>query len=121
MDDDLEAIRARRAAELRQGGGDEKAAAAKSQEDARAAMLSSILDQSARARLGRIASVKPEKARAVEELIIRMARTGQLGGKVDEAQLISLLEQVGGAEKKAATSIKFNRRKMDSDDEDLDM
>eukprot|EP01137_Pigoraptor_chileana_P009400 Opistho-2@57591 len=71
--------------------------------------------------VGRISSVKPDKARAVEELIIRMARSGQLAGKVDEPQLISLLEQVGGAEKKSAPTVKFNRRKFDSDDEDLDL
>jgi programmed cell death protein 5 len=38
--------------------------------------------------------VKPEKCKAVEDLLIRMARSGQLRGKVGEKQLIDLLEQI---------------------------
>jgi hypothetical protein len=42
--------------------------------------------------VNRISIVKPERARAVEELIIRMARTGQIRGKLTEPQMIELLE-----------------------------
>ena len=38
--------------------------------------------------------VKADKARAVEDLLIRMAQTGQLRGKVSESQLIEILEQI---------------------------
>lgn len=40
---------------------------------------------------------KPEKAQAVESLLINMARMGRFGGggKIDEAQLIDILEKVG--------------------------
>ncbi len=44
--------------------------------------------------MNRISIVKPQKARAVEDLLMRMARTGQLREKVGEGQLIELLEQM---------------------------
>ena len=57
--------------------------------------------------VSRIKLVKPEKARQVEDMVIRAAQTGQLGQKIDEDKLISLLEQIG--EKKAApTKITVN-------------
>lgn len=45
--------------------------------------------------MARIALVKPDKARAIEDMIIAAARRGQLGEKVSEERLIGLLEQVG--------------------------
>ncbi len=44
--------------------------------------------------VNRISIVKPDKARAVEDMVIRMARMGQLSGKLGEQQVIDLLEQV---------------------------
>lgn len=44
--------------------------------------------------VSRIAMVKAEKARAVEDLLIRMAQGGQVRAKITEKQLIELLEQV---------------------------
>jgi programmed cell death protein 5 len=38
--------------------------------------------------------VKADKARAVEDLLIRMAQSGQLRSKVSEKQLIDLLGQM---------------------------
>ncbi|KAF9147079.1 hypothetical protein BGX20_006759, partial [Mortierella sp. AD010] len=95
-DDELEQIRARRMAELKaQSGGagsnmggfpaglsggkkDDEDKAKKSQmEEMRRTMLVQILDGEARERLSRIAIVKAEKARAVEDLLIRMAQGGQ--------------------------------------------
>ncbi|GBC05905.1 hypothetical protein RclHR1_00650024 [Rhizophagus clarus] len=81
-------------------------------------MLSQILDNEARERLARISMVKAEKARAVEDLLIRMAQTGQLRGKVNESQLIEILEQIN-QQQKPETKIVYNRRKFD-DDEDED-
>jgi len=49
--------------------------------------------------------VRPDKARGVEELLLRMARSGQLQGRVTEAQLVQFLEQISGQEKKAETKI----------------
>lgn len=44
--------------------------------------------------VSRIAIVKADKARAVEDLLIRMAQGGQVRSKITEKQLIELLEQV---------------------------
>lgn len=44
--------------------------------------------------VARISIVKADKARAVEDLLIRMVQTGQIRGKVSESQLIGLLEQI---------------------------
>ncbi|RKP22704.1 PDCD5-related protein, partial [Syncephalis pseudoplumigaleata] len=63
-------------------------------EEMRRTMLSQILNNEARERLARIAMVKPEKARAMEDLLIRMARSGQLRGQVTEKQLVELLENI---------------------------
>ena len=55
----------------------------KKQEEMRHSILSQVLDQQARARLNTIAIAKPEKAKMVENMLIRMAQTGQIQGKVD--------------------------------------
>jgi hypothetical protein len=45
-------------------------------------------------KVNRIKLVKPEKAQGVEDMIIRAAQMGTLGGVVDEQRLIALLEQI---------------------------
>lgn len=126
-DNDLDAIRQRRMAELmaQQGGApgaeDQQAAAAqRAQEDEqRMAMLAAILLPQARERLARIRLVKPEKARAIEEMIIGAARQGALREKVTEERLIELLEQVNErAEKKTTVTIQRRRRAFDDDSDD---
>lgn len=84
----------------------------------RNSLLAQILDQTARARLNSIALVKPEKAKMVENMLIQMAQTGQIGGKIGESQLVSLLERVSEQTQKK-TTVKFDRRRYaDSDDDD---
>jgi len=116
MDDpELDAIRQRRLNELKAQGGaggmggggatnaaeaQQKEAERREQEEKRKAILQQILEPAARERLSRIALVKPEKARGVEDLILRAAQSGQLGEKVNEQRLISLLEQLSEKEKK---------------------
>ncbi|GAA6061554.1 hypothetical protein JCM10212_001086 [Sporobolomyces blumeae] len=148
MDSDLEAIRAKRMAELQQNpssgsrpgggaaglgpaaggaggaGGDDGAKAAQEDEQRRT-IMSQILSTEARERLSRIALVKPERARAIEQLLMRMAQSGQLRGRVSEDQLIDVLDQVeamekgqsGGGATKSAGKITFTRKTAyDSDD-----
>ena len=87
-------------------------------EEMRRTMLATILNNEARERLARIKIVKEEKAKAVEEMIIRMAQSGQIRGKVTESQLIDLLEQIS-QEQSQATKITISRRRAsDSDDEE---
>ncbi|KAL1919036.1 uncharacterized protein VTP21DRAFT_2417 [Calcarisporiella thermophila] len=137
MDDELEAIRARRLAELqnmqgqaRPGGnpgapnsqGGDDAEKKRQMEEMRQTMLIQILDNEARERLGRIQMVKADKARAVEDLLIRMAQTGQLRGKVNESQLIDLLQQINDQQHKSQTNkIVYNRRRFDDDEDEFDL
>ncbi|XP_073321282.1 programmed cell death protein 5 [Pagrus major] len=122
-DDELDAIRRQRMAELQAKHGDssnnQQGEEAKQREtDMRNSILAQVLDQSARARLSNLALVKPEKANAVENYLIQMARFGKLGGKISEAGLIEILEKVSQQTEKK-TTVTFNRRRvMDSDDED---
>ncbi|KAA0196972.1 Programmed cell death protein 5 [Fasciolopsis buskii] len=66
-----------------------------------------------------IAITKPEKAQAVENMLINMAQTGRIGSKLDEDQLKQLLLQISSASQKS-TTVKFDRRRAAIDsDEDL--
>ena len=91
------------------------------QEEARQSFLSQILAPEARARLSRIALVKAEKARAVEDLIIQAVRTGRIrggtgaGGKIGEKDVISVLEQVEGT--RQAQQVVFQRRHVEEEGE----
>jgi len=67
---------------------------AKEQEEARQAILSRILDASARERLSRIALVRGSQARQVEDMLIRAAQMGQITEQVDEKRIVALLEQI---------------------------
>jgi programmed cell death protein 5 len=93
-DSELDAIRAKRLAELQQqqqagqqrpmgmDQNDRNSAEEQrqKQEDMRNTMLSSLLTQEARARLNTIALAKPEKGRMVEDILIQNARRGAFGG-----------------------------------------
>ncbi|CAG9854336.1 unnamed protein product [Phyllotreta striolata] len=127
MDDpELEQIRKQRLAQLQSqsqyGEGDrqKKEEEVKAQEDMKNSILVQILDQSARARLNTLMLGKPEKGRMVENMLVQMARSGQIGTKISEKDLIGLLENVSN-QTKSKTSVKFDRRRaaLDSDDEDF--
>lgn len=89
------------------------------QEEMREGMLTQILTSEARVRLSRIAMVKPDKARHVEEAVINMARIGQIRGKIDEPQLIQILEQISGPVEDSKPKIVVARRPYEDDDDDL--
>ncbi|KAL3685650.1 hypothetical protein R1sor_003672 [Riccia sorocarpa] len=133
MDDpELAAIRQRRMQEMMKGGGGgaggsfpqnkEQQEAQEDQrreaEERRQLMLAKVLTPEARERLSRIALVKPEKARGVEDLILRSAQYGQITEKVTEDRLISLLEQINEQTQKKTTTVTFQRRRSVLDDED---
>lgn len=125
-DDELAAIRQQRMSELQAKHGDPgndqqgQQEAKQRESDMRNSILAQVLDQFARARLNNLALVKPEKAKAVENYLIQMARYGQLGGKISETGLIEILEKVSQQTEKK-TTVKFNRRRvMDSDEEEDD-
>lgn len=53
-------------------------------------------------------------------MVVRMAQMGQLGGKMDDTQLVSLLESLNKQMPKSTSTVKFDRRRaaMDSDSDD---
>lgn len=88
--------------------------------------------------VSRIALVRPEKAKSIEQLLMRMAKGGQLRGRVTEDQLIGVLDQVEAAEKGrsgggaggasggggggGAGKIVFSRKsRVDESDDDFDL
>ncbi|KAF9453245.1 hypothetical protein P691DRAFT_658880 [Macrolepiota fuliginosa MF-IS2] len=93
------------------------------EEQMRRDVMATVLDTAARERLSRIALVSPERAKQIEGILLRMAQSGQLRGRVTEEQLIGFLDQMedsgskGGAKK---STIVYHRRKgLDDDDFDI--
>jgi len=100
-DEELEAIRQRKLASLRQQAlreqADEQAAAeAQAQKEA---VLRQILTPEARQRLANIKMVKPQFAEQIEMQLIQLASTGRLKGQVTDEQLKALLQQLQGKER----------------------
>ncbi|KZT67801.1 hypothetical protein DAEQUDRAFT_654296, partial [Daedalea quercina L-15889] len=91
------------------------------EEQMRRDLLATVLDNAARERLARIALVSPQRSQQIEGILLRMAQTGQLRGRVTESQLIDLLEQADEAQSKSTakkSTIVFQRRKGGFDDDD---
>lgn len=81
-------------------------------------MLAACMTPDARERLSRIAIVKPEKARGVENMILGAAQRGALGTKVTEERLVELLEQINEREGAAKPKITIQRRRPNMFDDD---
>ncbi|TFF96540.1 DNA-binding protein [Candidatus Thorarchaeota archaeon] len=106
-DEELEAIRQKKLAKLREQAlheqADEQAAAeAQAQKEA---ILRRILTPDARARLTNIKLVKPQFAEQIEMQLIQLASAGRLRSKMTDEQLKTLLKQVQGQERER--KIKF--------------
>jgi programmed cell death protein 5 len=100
-DDELDAIRQRKLAELQQQAAQEQAAEqqaaeAQAQKDA---ILRQILTPEARSRLTNIRMVKPQLAEQIEMQLIQLAGSGRLKGRVTDEQLKGLLQQLQGRER----------------------
>ncbi|KAG8714282.1 hypothetical protein FRC11_009031 [Ceratobasidium sp. 423] len=83
-------------------------------------LLATVLDSAARERLARISLVRPALSGQIEQILLRMAQTGQLRGRVTEQQLIGLIEQAEESQGKAAPKVVYRRRK-ELDDDDFDL
>jgi programmed cell death protein 5 len=100
-DEELEAIRQRKMAELqqqalREQSQDQAVAEAQAQKEV---ILRKILTPEARARLSNIRMVKPEFAEQIEMQLIQLASSGKLRGQVTDEQLRELLVQLQGKER----------------------
>ncbi|ODQ83115.1 hypothetical protein BABINDRAFT_173923 [Babjeviella inositovora NRRL Y-12698] len=130
MDDaELNAIRAARLAEIQKSAsgispstsGSSVTPQEQQRSDAHSAMLSQILEPEARDRLSRVRIVRPDRAQAVEDYIVRMAQSGQLRKKVGEEEIVEILDGVSrDQQKQQETKIIFDRRRLAEDSEDDD-
>lgn len=121
MDDDdseLQAIRAKRLAELQkqhQGQAGQREDQEKQRqlaEEQRRLILVQVLTPEARERLSRVALVKPEIAKAVEDYCIRTAQSQQSGAgyfsQIDDASVIQILNKIS-EQRRSETKITFKR------------
>jgi len=100
-DEELDAIRKRKMAELqdqalREQAQEQAVAEAQAQKDA---ILRKILTPEARARLTNIKMVKAQFAEQIEMQLIQLASSGRLRGQVTDEQLKELLVQLQGKER----------------------
>ncbi|KAG8839024.1 hypothetical protein FRB91_007238 [Serendipita sp. 411] len=79
-----------------------KAQKAAQEEQLRREMIATVLESDARERLNRIGLVNPQLSTRVEQILVRMAQTGQIRGRVSEQQLIGLLDQADGQQSASA-------------------
>lgn len=106
-DDELEEIRQRKRAALRDQALEDQAreqqiAEAQAQKEA---ILRQILTPEARSRLTNVRMVKPQLAEQIEAQLIQLASAGRLRARVTDEQLKSLLQQM--QEKERDTKISF--------------
>ena len=94
----------------------------KAQEEQRLSILDQILTLESKNRLTRMALVKAEKARQIEDYLIKAASAGQLRNKVTEDELVALINQADAADKskKSVTNLRRTYGGMDEDSDDND-
>ncbi|ODV81210.1 DNA-binding TFAR19-related protein [Suhomyces tanzawaensis NRRL Y-17324] len=127
MDDaELNAIRSARLAELQKNAGGSSSPAGASPQAAKAdeaklSMLSRLLEPSARERLSRVRIVRPDRAEQVEKYIVQLYSMGQISSKLNEQDVVQILDGLSRDEKKQNTSkIVYNRKLTFEDDDDDD-
>jgi programmed cell death protein 5 len=97
-DEELEALRRRRLAEMQRAALDDqrRAQAQQQVERQKQAVIRRILTPEARQRLTNIRMVKPEFADELEMQLIQLAQSGRLRGQVTDEQLKKTLVQLEG-------------------------
>ncbi len=96
-DEELEALRRRRLAEMQRAAvDDQRRTQAQQVERQKQAIIRRILTPEARQRLTNIRMVKPEFAEDLEMQLIQLAQSGRLRGQVTDEQLKKTLVQLEG-------------------------
>merc|ERR1712080_314720 len=90
-------------------------------DDVKTSMLAQVLEPSARERLSRVRIVRPDRADAVEQYIVKLASTGAISRKLAELDVVDILDRLSRDEKKTATKIVFDRKNtIDAEDDEDD-
>lgn len=99
--------------------GSENGSISQKKDAQRQSVLEQVLTSDALARLGTIKLVKPDRASAVEGLIVSLAMSGKLPGRINEGKLIEMLEGIGAKQQHSRSTINIQRKKyaFDSDSE----
>lgn len=130
-DAELNAIRQARLAELQKtsGGGSSSSSTALGQQqeqqqraanDMTSAILGKVLETEARERLSRVRIVRPDRAQAVENYIMKLYSIGQIRQKLSEKDIVEILDGLSrDTQQKQQSKIVYNRKQtLDDDDED---
>lgn len=130
MDDaELNAIRQARLAELQKsssGGGSGPSTATNQNQQAAAndmssAILGKVLETEARERLSRVRIVRPDRAQAVENYILKLYSIGQIRQKLGEKDIVEILDGLSrDSQQKLQSKIVYNRKQTLDDDDDDD-
>ncbi len=107
-EDELDAIRQRKLAELQQQAAQEQMAEQQAAEvqAQKEQVLRQILTPEARSRLQNIRLVKPQLAEQIEMQLIQLAGSGRLKSRVSDEQLKGLLLQLQGRERERKISFR---------------
>ena len=107
-DEELEAIRQRKLAEIQ-----EQQINAKAQEEQQAALeaqkqsiLRQVLTEEARQRLANVKLVRPQVAEAVELRLIQIAQQGGVREKINDEQLKEILRKIQGQKRETKIDIR---------------
>mmetsp|Transcript_3684 Transcript_3684/g.10649 ORF Transcript_3684/g.10649 Transcript_3684/m.10649 type:complete len:138 (+) Transcript_3684:99-512(+) len=84
-------------------------------------MVRSMLEPEALERLNRLGIIKPEKKQQLENVLLNLMQNGQIQEKMSDTALVQLIEKVDTQLKPAATSVKFQRKRRDDSDSDIDL
>jgi len=100
-DQEVEALRRRRIAQLQREAADEqrRSQAQQQVERQKQTIIRRILTPEARQRLTNIRMVKPEFAEDLELQLIQLAQSGRLQGQITDEQLKKTLQQLQGQKK----------------------
>ncbi len=95
-DAELEEIKRRKVQELQrqQQAAEGQEAMMEQAGQQRTAVMRQILTPEARERLARLKIARPEFAEQIENQLIMLAQSGQLGERVDDATLVQILERL---------------------------
>ena len=89
-------------------------------EEQRLHILGQIMDSAAADRMKRLNLTRKDKARQIEDSLIKAATSGQLKGKITDEQLVQMLDGAAGADQGQKISMQRRNYGMDSDSDDND-